>query len=494
MRSERPLRILHCFRSPVGGIFRHVRDLAEAHARAGHEVGILCDSTTGGAHEDALFDAARPFLALGITRIPIHRAIGPSDIGLLWRSYKEIRSLQPDVLHGHGAKGGALARIIGSALRVNKYRVARLYSPHGGSLHFERNSLAGGVIFRLERWQERLGDALVFVCDYERQAFFAKVGRPPGRSELIYNGIDDAEFAPVETRPDAADFLFIGMMRDLKGPDLFIEAFAAAERVVGRRLSALMAGDGPQQRQYEEMISRLGLSGRIAMRPAMKTRDAFALGRTVVVDGIQHTIVGVEAHEADALRAGLAVPLGQQRGRRHGRRVAGANHAIHLIAPRDERAQGGRVHGAPHDQRGPGAAQRAAQRARVVREDRDLLRGMRRARELQLEAPLRGRDHELPGMGAVATTFMAKGLLEPVPVPAPLSPKAAGVIASQSRKFFDNRFVYAVISQRARGLSIGVNMNPDKRCNFDCGYCEVNRSLPAREQNGCGRLGPHFRE
>jgi wyosine [tRNA(Phe)-imidazoG37] synthetase (radical SAM superfamily) len=43
------------------------------------------------------------------------------------------------------------------------------------------------------------------------------------------------------------------------------------------------------------------------------------------------------------------------------------------------------------------------------------------------------------------------------------------------RDFLDNRFVYTVISPRARGMSIGVNMNPDKKCNFDCIYCEVNR-------------------
>jgi len=47
----------------------------------------------------------------------------------------------------------------------------------------------------------------------------------------------------------------------------------------------------------------------------------------------------------------------------------------------------------------------------------------------------------------------------------------------------NNRFLYLVISPRARGLSIGVNMNPDKHCNFDCPYCEVNRSLPAGEQS-----------
>ena len=44
------------------------------------------------------------------------------------------------------------------------------------------------------------------------------------------------------------------------------------------------------------------------------------------------------------------------------------------------------------------------------------------------------------------------------------------------RDFLDNRFVYAVVSARARGLSVGVNMNPDKQCNFRCVYCEVHRN------------------
>jgi wyosine [tRNA(Phe)-imidazoG37] synthetase (radical SAM superfamily) len=50
------------------------------------------------------------------------------------------------------------------------------------------------------------------------------------------------------------------------------------------------------------------------------------------------------------------------------------------------------------------------------------------------------------------------------------------------RDFLSNRFVYAVISPRARGLSVGVNMNPGKICNFDCAYCEVNRCRPGIEE------------
>jgi wyosine [tRNA(Phe)-imidazoG37] synthetase (radical SAM superfamily) len=46
------------------------------------------------------------------------------------------------------------------------------------------------------------------------------------------------------------------------------------------------------------------------------------------------------------------------------------------------------------------------------------------------------------------------------------------------RNFFRNRFVYTVVSPRARGLSVGVDLTPDARCNFDCAYCEVDRLHP----------------
>jgi len=54
------------------------------------------------------------------------------------------------------------------------------------------------------------------------------------------------------------------------------------------------------------------------------------------------------------------------------------------------------------------------------------------------------------------------------------------VVRDHSRQFADFTFVYPVISRRARGLSIGINLNPDKVCNFDCVYCEVDRTMPGK--------------
>ncbi len=44
-----------------------------------------------------------------------------------------------------------------------------------------------------------------------------------------------------------------------------------------------------------------------------------------------------------------------------------------------------------------------------------------------------------------------------------------------SRLFALNTFVYPVLSRRSRGISVGINLNPDKICNFDCIYCQVDR-------------------
>ena len=50
------------------------------------------------------------------------------------------------------------------------------------------------------------------------------------------------------------------------------------------------------------------------------------------------------------------------------------------------------------------------------------------------------------------------------------------------RRFEANRFVYPVLSRRSGGLSIGVNLNPDKVCNFDCIYCQVDRTSQSETQ------------
>ncbi|MFH1418567.1 MAG: radical SAM protein [Planctomycetota bacterium] len=46
------------------------------------------------------------------------------------------------------------------------------------------------------------------------------------------------------------------------------------------------------------------------------------------------------------------------------------------------------------------------------------------------------------------------------------------------RHWRQNAYCYPVVSRRSGGLSIGINLNPEKACNFDCVYCQVDRTTP----------------
>ena len=118
-------------RAPVGGIFRHILDLANGQADRGHHVGIIADSLTGGERAEAALAEIAPRLKLGVHRLAIRREPHPTDV-LVWARFMcLIRRLKPDVLHGHGAKAGAFIR-----LRRRSETTIRVYTPHGGSLHY----------------------------------------------------------------------------------------------------------------------------------------------------------------------------------------------------------------------------------------------------------------------------------------------------------------------------------------------------------------------
>ena len=87
----------------------------------------------------------------------------------------------------------------------------------------------------------------------------------------------------------------------------------------------------------------------------------------------------------------------------------------------------------------------------------------------------------MPHPGTLALKIMSAKLCEieeAREMRAPQADTASGCM----RDFLGNRFVYVVISARARGLSIGLNMNPDRLCNFNCVYCEVSREAPPAER------------
>ena len=161
---DQPLRILHAVRAPVGGIFRHILDVANGQADRGHHVGLIADSLTGGERATAALAEIAPRLKLGVHRIAIHREPHPTDAVVWGQIARLIRRLNPDVLHGHGAKAGAFVRMKGSSRQT-----IRVYTPHGGSLHYPPSTMKGALYSRLERALMNRTDLFLFESAFARR-------------------------------------------------------------------------------------------------------------------------------------------------------------------------------------------------------------------------------------------------------------------------------------------------------------------------------------
>lgn len=262
-------------RSPVGGLFRHVCDLARGQSARGHRVGILADASTGGDRAAAVLTDLGREMALGVTRVPMSRDLGPSDLTAFRAARRLVADLDVDIVHGHGAKGGAYARLAGAG-RV------RVYTPHGGSLHYARSSPVGFAYLTLEQILARRTELFLFESAYGEKVFAEKVGKPPGLVRIVHNGVAPAEFEPVAAAADATDLLFVGELRELKGVDVLLRAIAAL-KAGGRPLGATLVGAGPDADRFRALAAELGLGDAVRFPGALPARQAFAMGRLMVV-------------------------------------------------------------------------------------------------------------------------------------------------------------------------------------------------------------------
>ena len=275
--TDQPLRILHAVRAPVGGIFRHILDLANGQADRGHLVGIVADSLTGGERATAALKEIAPRLKLGVHRLAIHREPLPTDILAWLRFMRLIRRLRPDVLHGHGAKAGAFVR-----LKRRSKDTIRVYTPHGGSLHYPLNTLKGAVYSRIERALMNSTDLLLFESAFARDIYQRTIGTPTGLVRCVFNGVTADEFDPIVPAPDATDIVYVGEFRHIKGADLLIDAMARLHSD-GKPFTLTLAGDGEELEGLTAQIRKLGLAEAVRFIGHVKARYGFSKGKLLVV-------------------------------------------------------------------------------------------------------------------------------------------------------------------------------------------------------------------
>jgi len=125
-------------------------------------------------------------------------------------------------------------------------------------------------------------ELFLFESNYIADLFRTVIGRPAAMVRVVRNGISEAEFEPVTPRADATDIVCVGELRPVKGIDVLIEALAVLARS-GRRVSATIAGEGPEARRLQAQAHRLGVADQIRFIGYCPARAAFTMGRMLVI-------------------------------------------------------------------------------------------------------------------------------------------------------------------------------------------------------------------
>jgi glycosyltransferase involved in cell wall biosynthesis len=313
----------------LGGLFRNAIDLTRGQIERGHEVGIFCDSTTGGERADRIFAELAPRLALGVTRVPMSRYPSLTDLKAQIAASRLRQHLRPDVIHGHGSKGGLYARLP-ALLPGHGYVTA--YTPHGGSFNYKPGSFEHRLYMGVERLLERSTDVFLFESAFIAGRFEAYIGHQPRKAyRIVVNGVSAEEFVPIDHSGARFDLLYLGELRSAKGVDTLLQALSLLRETHGKRPTIVIVGSGPDDLALRQMAEQLGVSSQCTFRGPGPIREALSWARIMVVPSRAESLPYVVLEAAAAAQPLVSTNVGGIS------EICGPDHSDRLIVPDDPR-------------------------------------------------------------------------------------------------------------------------------------------------------------
>lgn len=293
-----------------GGLGQHVRGLSEGLAERGHRVTVAYTPHSVDQAFQRFVDGRRH----GIRFVPlkIRREISPaSDLRAVVRLLRLIKREGPfDVVHGHSAKGGAIARVAGRL-----FGVPTVYTPNSLIMSSPEISRMEAALYTMvERLLGHLATSKFISVSSDERAFILKLKLvPAARVAVIENGIEDRNLEHFE-RDDAPESLddkpltFGSTMRFTlqKAPGNLIEAFVRlCEASPQLPVRLVIAGDGELFAQARKRVEESGWKERITLlgwrsdvKSVLRELDVFVLPS--LYEGFSYSIL-------EAMAAGLPI-------------------------------------------------------------------------------------------------------------------------------------------------------------------------------------------
>lgn len=261
------IRVVHVLEATVGGTRRHVLDLCFGLPAERFEQHLICSLRTPAFQADIEGLRAR---GVRVTVLPMRREISPpADLGALWALSELLRRDRPDILHGHSAKGGFLARL---AARQVQPRPATVYNPHAFPFQMTVGSVRRWVYLELERWAGRHTDRLVAVGPSQLALALEHRVVPPERAVLIRNGVRPTDLvtgvereavrAELDLPPESPVFGTVAALVPQKDVASLVRAAAILKRQL-RDACIVIVGDGAQRKVLQQLAARLGCADSI---------------------------------------------------------------------------------------------------------------------------------------------------------------------------------------------------------------------------------------
>jgi glycosyltransferase involved in cell wall biosynthesis len=203
------MRVLHFVEALYGGTATYLNELLPFQTEAYSQVSVLCPQ---GQSHLITCDGAELFLYPDTSR-------SPTGIFRLYKSWAaHLAENSYDIIHLHSSFAGVIGR-----LRLPKPRPRVVYCAHGWAFAMDTSLAKKRLYGAVERILSYRTDVIINISKDE-QELARQAGIPESRCALVYNGIRDADWRPIEANRKAARLLFVGRYDRQKGIDLLVDA------------------------------------------------------------------------------------------------------------------------------------------------------------------------------------------------------------------------------------------------------------------------------